>query len=133
MIKRILVDPDNALDLLYFLAFLLLGYKPNSLCSLGRVLVGFNGSQTSSLREIVLLVSTGLVITLVSLMVIDEPSSFNTILGCTWIHAVKALPSLYHKVLSFLTPLGQVNIRGDQEAVKACCEVKQQEGTMPTK
>ena len=113
LIKRILVDPDNAADLLYLPALLYLGYKPDSLHSPGKVLVGFNGSQISLLGEIVLLVSIGPVITLVLLTVIDEPLSFNSILGRTWIHAMKALPSSYHQVLSFLTPQGQVNIRGD--------------------
>ena len=103
LMKRILVDPDSAADLLYLLALLYLGYKPDSLRNPRRILVRFNGSQTSSLGKIVLSVSTGPVIALVPLMVIDEPSSFNATLGRTWIHAMKALSSSYHQVLSFLT------------------------------
>ena len=48
-----------------------------------RVLVSFNGPHTNSLGKIVLLVSIGPITTLVPLTVIDEPSSFNTILGRT--------------------------------------------------
>ena len=34
--------------------------------------------------------------------VTDEPSSFNAILRCTWIHAMKTLPSSYHQMLNTL-------------------------------
>ena len=102
--KRILVDPNSASNLLYLSAFLGLGYKPDGLHSPIRVLVGFNGSQTSSLGEIVLLVLAGPVTTLVPFAMINESLSFNAILGRTWIHAMKALSSSYHQVLSFLTP-----------------------------
>ena len=78
--KRILVYLGNVADLLYLPALLYLGYKPDNLCNPGRVLVGFNGSQTNSLGEIVLQVSVGPVTTLVSLIMIDEPSLFNAIL-----------------------------------------------------
>ena len=90
------MDLNSAADLLYLPALLRLGYKPNSLRNPERILVGFNGSQTSSLGEIVLSVSAGPVTALVPLMVIDEPSSFNATLCCTWIHVMKALLSLYH-------------------------------------
>ena len=98
--KRILVDPGSAADLLYLPALLRLGYKRDNLCNPGKVFVGFNELQTSSLGEIVLPDSVGPVTALVPLMVIDEPSSFNTILGRTRIHTMKALPSFYHKMLS---------------------------------
>ena len=81
--KRILVDPGSVVNLLYLPALLRLGYKPDNLQNTRRVLVGFNGSQTNSLREIVLLVSVGPVTALVLLTVIDKPSFFNAILGHT--------------------------------------------------
>ena len=77
LMKRILVDPGNATYLLHFPILIRLGYKPDNLHNLGRVQ-----------------------------MVINEPSNFNAILGHTWIHAMKALPSSYHRRLSFLTPHG---------------------------
>ena len=83
LMKRILVDPSSDTDLLYLLALLRLGYKPDNLHNLGKVLVCFNGSHTNSLGEIVLSVSVGLVTALVPLTMIDEPSSFNAILGRT--------------------------------------------------
>ena len=45
--------------------------------------MGFNGTQTTSLGEVVFPVATKSVITLVPYTVIDEPSYFNAILGRT--------------------------------------------------
>ena len=81
--KRILVDLGSAADLLYLLALVPLGYKPDNLHNSRRVLVGFNGMQTHSLREIMLPISEGLVTALVPLTMIDELSNFNAILGYT--------------------------------------------------
>ena len=125
LMERILVDPGSVVDLLHLLALLRLGYNLNILHNIRRVLVDFNRSHTSSLGEIVLPDSVGLVTSLVLLTVIDEPSSFNTILGKTLILVMKALPSSYHKILSFQTLLGQIDIRGDHKAAKTCYEVKQ--------
>ena len=75
--------------------------------------MGFNGTQTTSLGEVVLSVAIGLVIARVPFRVIDEPSYFNAIVGCTWIRAMKALPSSDHQKLSFLTLFGQIDIRED--------------------
>ena len=114
LMKHILVDSGNAADFLYFPALIRLGYMPKNLRNLGRILVWLNDKQTHSLREIFLPISTGPVTTLVPLTVIDEPLNFNAILGHTWIHAMKALPSSYHQRLSFLTSQGQVDTSGDQ-------------------
>ena len=81
--KRILVDSGSATDLLYLPALIRLTYKLNNLSNLERVLVGFNGTLTHSLGEIVLPISTGPVTSLVSLTVIDDLSNFNAILGRT--------------------------------------------------
>ena len=81
LIKHILVDPSSSTDLLYLPALLCLSYKLDNLHNPGRVSIGFNGSQTSSLGEVVLPISIGPVTALVLLTVIDEPSSFNALLG----------------------------------------------------
>ena len=96
LMKHKLVDPSNAADLLYLPSLIQSGYKPDNLRNPGRVVVNFNGTLTNSLGEIVLPISAGPVTSLVSLTVIDELSNFNAILGGTWIHKMKALPSSYH-------------------------------------
>ena len=88
--KHILVDPRSVVDLLYLPALIQLGYKADNLRNPSRVLVGFNGTETLLLGEIVLPISASPVTALVPLTVIDELSSSNAILGHTWIHAMKA-------------------------------------------
>ena len=70
--KHLLVEPGSATNLLYLLALIRLDYKLDNLSNPGRVLVGFNGTHTNSLGEIMLPISVGLVTTLVPLTVIDE-------------------------------------------------------------
>ena len=96
LMKRILVNSGSVVNLLYLPTLVRLGYKPDNLRNPGRVMVRFNGTQIHSLGEIVLPILEGPIIVLVPLTVLDEPSNFNAILGRTWIHAMKALPSSYH-------------------------------------
>ena len=131
--KRILVDLSSVADLLYQLALLHLGYKLDNLHGLGKVLIGFNGLQTNSMGEIVLPVSIGQVTSLVPFTVIDESSSFNAILGRIWIHTKKALPSSYHQKLGFLTPQGQIGVRGDKKVARTCYKVHHPNNESPTK
>ena len=79
--KCMLVDLGSVADLVYLPTLIRLGFKPDSLRNPGRILVGFNCTQTQSLGEIVLLISVGPVTALVPLTVIDELSNFNAILG----------------------------------------------------
>ena len=72
LMKPILVDSSSLAYLHFLPALLWLGYKPDNLHNLGKVLVSFNGSQANSLREIVIPVSTGPITALVPLIVIDE-------------------------------------------------------------
>ena len=132
LMKLILINLSSVADLLYLPALLRLGYKLDNLCNLGRVLVGFNGSHTNSLGKIELPILTRPITSLVLLTMIKKPSSFNVILWCTWIHAMKELPFFYHQMLSFRTLQGQVDIRGDQKASITCCEVKHKKDEMLT-
>ena len=103
LMRRILIDHGSATNLLCLPSLLRLMYKPNNLRNLRRILVGFNKMQTTSLSKIVFPVAESLVTALFPFTLIDEHSSFNAILGRTWIQAMKALPSSYHQMLSFLT------------------------------
>ncbi|RVW22226.1 Retrovirus-related Pol polyprotein from transposon 17.6 [Vitis vinifera] len=55
-------------------------------------LIGFNGSSTTSLGDIILPVRAGPVTLNVQFSVVQELSPFNIILGRTWLHYMKAIP-----------------------------------------
>ncbi|RVW24838.1 hypothetical protein CK203_105105 [Vitis vinifera] len=50
-------------------------------------------------------------------------------LGGTWLHYMKAIPSTYHQMVSFLTKDGQVNLYGSQLAARQCYQIARETGT----
>ncbi|XP_034709008.1 uncharacterized protein LOC117932080 [Vitis riparia] len=105
-VKRILVDPGSSADLLQVAVIKKMGFIPSSLENLGRTLSGFIGSSTTSLGDVTLPVQAGPVILNVLFSVVEDLSPFNTILGCTWLHGMKVIPSTYHQMVSFITQDG---------------------------
>ena len=83
----------------------------------GRILLGFNGAATTSLGDVVLPVQVGLVTLNVQFSVVEDLSPFNAILGRTWLHYMKAIPSTYHHMVSFLTENGQNDLYGSQQGI----------------
>ncbi|RVX17156.1 hypothetical protein CK203_003426 [Vitis vinifera] len=56
-------------------------------------------------------------------------SPFNVILGRTWLHYMKAIPSTYHQMVSFLTKDGQIDLYGSQLAARQCYQIARESGT----
>ncbi|XP_028103764.1 uncharacterized protein LOC114302884 [Camellia sinensis] len=54
----------------------------------------------------------------VEFLIVKLPSSYNMIMGRTWLHAMHAVPSTYCQVLRFLTEFGIEQIRGSQKSTK---------------
>ena len=79
--------------------------------------------------DIVLLVQAGPVTLNVQFSVVQELSHFNVILGRTWLHYMKAIPSTYHQMVSFLTNDGQIDLYGSQLAARQCYQIAREAGT----
>ncbi|RVW44581.1 hypothetical protein CK203_104467 [Vitis vinifera] len=94
----------------------------------GRVLSGFNGSSTILGRHI-LPVQASPVTLKVQFSVVQELSPFNVILGRTWLHYMKVIPSTYHQMVSFLTDEGQIDLYGSQLAARQCYQIAREAGT----
>ena len=60
--------------------------------------------------------------------VVEDLSPFNAILGRTWLHSMKAIPSTYHQVVSFITQNGQVDLYGSQLAARQCYQITRETG-----
>ncbi|RVX14711.1 hypothetical protein CK203_012143 [Vitis vinifera] len=121
-VRRILVDPGSSADLVQASV---IGHMGHSLGleNPGRILSGFNGSSTTSLGDIILPVQAGPVTLNVQFSVVQELSPFNVILGRTWLHYMKAIPSTYHQMVSFLTNEGQTDLYGSQLAARQCYQI----------
>ena len=55
--------------------------------------------------------------------VVEDLGSYNAIVGRTWLHAMKAIPSAYHQTISYLTASGQVDLQGSQLAARQCYQL----------
>ena len=128
-VRRILVDPGRSTNLLQASIISHMGRELSGLENLGWILSGFNGATTTSLGDIVLPVQAGLVTLNVQFSVIQDLSPFNVILGHTWLHYMKAIPSTYHQMVSFLTEDGQIDLYGSQLAACQCYQIAREVGT----
>ncbi|RVW17419.1 hypothetical protein CK203_094149 [Vitis vinifera] len=97
-VRRIVVDPGSSADLVQASVVGRMGHSLAGLENPGRILSGFNGSSTTSLGDIILPVQAGPVTLNVQFSVVQELSPFNVILGRTWLHYMKAIPSTYHQM-----------------------------------
>ena len=121
--RRILVDPSSSADLVQASVVSHMGRSLTGLENPGRILSGFNGASTTSLGDIVQPVQAGPVTLNVQFSVVQDLSSFNVILGRTWLHYMKVIPSTYHQMVSFLTEDGQIDLYGSQLAARQCYQI----------
>ncbi|XP_019071932.1 uncharacterized protein LOC109121640 [Vitis vinifera] len=127
-VKRILVDQGSSADLLQVAVVKQMGFLPSSLENPGRIMSGFNGSSTTSLKDVTLPVQAGPIILNVLFSVVENLSPFNVILGRTWLHGMKVIPSTYHQMVSFITQYGQINLYGSQLAAQQCYQITREAG-----
>ena len=120
---RVLVDPGSAAELLHLPALKQMKVPLSHLSSTGRVLSGFNGSTTLTVGDIALSVKAGPVTQQVLFSVVEDLGSYNAIVGRTWLHAMKAIPSTYHQIISYLTVFGKVDLQGSQLVARQCYQL----------
>nr|CAN73594.1 hypothetical protein VITISV_004696 [Vitis vinifera] len=104
-VRRILVDPGSSADLVQASVVSHMGH-----------------------RDIVLSIQAGPVTLNVQFSVVQELSPFNIILGRAWLHYMKAIPSTYHQMVSFLTNEGQIDLYGSQLAACQCYQIAREAG-----
>ena len=105
-VHRVLVDPGSEAELLHLPAFMQMKVPLSHLSSAGRVLSGFNGSTTLTVGDIALFVKAGPITQQVLFSVVEDLGPYNAIVGRTWLHTMKAIPSTYHQTISYLMALG---------------------------
>ena len=126
-VHRVLIDPGSADDLLHLPAFKKMRVPIDHLHSAGRVLSGFNGATTLSIGDVTFSVKAGLVTHQVLFSVVEDLGPYKAILGRAWLHAMKAIPSIYHQTISYLTESGQVDLQGSQLAARQCYQLSLRE------
>lgn len=100
-----------------------MGFSLSTLKNPKRILSGFNGASTTSIEDVVLLIQAGPVVLNVQFSIVEDLFPFNDIMGRTWLHDMKVIPSTYHQIVSYLTKDGQVNLFGSQLAARQFYQV----------
>ena len=59
---------------------------------------------------------------------VKDLSPFNAILGRTWLHSMKVIPSTYHQMVSFITQDEQVDLYGSQITARQCYQIAHDAG-----
>lgn len=88
-VYKTLINSGHFVDLLQMSAYNQMRYSPVALENPGCVLFRFNETITISLRDVVLPLN-------VRFFVVEDLSSYNAILGQSWLNKMKVIPSTYH-------------------------------------
>ncbi|KAL9244482.1 hypothetical protein vseg_018256 [Gypsophila vaccaria] len=97
-----------------------MGFEDSNISQRSVPLVGFSGETKYSVGKISIPSFAQGVNKQVTYLVIDNLSSFNVILGRSWLHDMRAVPSTYHQCIKFPTPWGVHKIQGDRRAAQEC-------------
>ncbi|XP_074377851.1 uncharacterized protein LOC141719378 [Apium graveolens] len=123
-IMRVLVDNGASVDILFLDTFIRMGYNNSQLTPSNAPIYGFNHVECKVEGAIQLSVTimeeTKEATQMLNFQVVKATSTYNAIMGRTWIHAFKVVPSIYHMVLKFPTRNGVGEAKGDQKMARGC-------------
>ncbi|KAM1300124.1 hypothetical protein PS1_011499 [Malus domestica] len=117
-VRRILVDTGASVNIMFAEAFRALNVAEHLLDRLISPLISFSGDIVQPLGSIHLpfTIGTGPYTSTITtnFLVVDCPTAYNVIFGCTGINDLKAMVSTHMLLMKFPTPYGHGYIRGDQ-------------------
>ena len=105
-VHKVLIDPGSITKILQLLAFKQMKLSLGMLNSAVRVLSGFTGATTITLGNITLPVKAGPITQQVLFSIVENLGPYNSIMGRAWLYSMKAIPSTYHQMVSYLTNVG---------------------------
>ena len=115
---RVLVGPGNATDLLQLLSFRKMNISLDRLSSAGRILSGFNEATIVIISDITLPVIAGSVVQQALFSIVEDLGPYNAIVGQAWLHVMKAVPSTYHQMISYLTSVRKIDLLSSKLAAQ---------------
>ena len=95
-VNRVLVDPSSATYLFQLPAFNQMKLSSRMMNSVGRILSGFNDITTTTLGDVKLPLQARPVAQQVLFSIVEDLGPYNAIVGWTWLHLMKVVPSTYH-------------------------------------
>ncbi|PON68031.1 hypothetical protein PanWU01x14_098350, partial [Parasponia andersonii] len=113
-----------AVDILYYDAFKKMGLNKSDLKSTVTPLYGFTGNSIMPMGMIELMVNVGtyprVSMVMTQFLVVDCPFVFNIVLGRPILRELRAVTSIYHLAMKFLTQQGVGEVRGNQYDARTC-------------
>ena len=119
-VRRVLVDPGNAVEIMYPDLYKGLNLRPKDLTAYDSPLISFEGKTIVPKGQIKLPIQTGSKVVEVDFIVVDAYSPYTAIVARPWIHALEAVSSTLHQKVKYPSG-GQVEeIRRDQAMARQC-------------
>jgi hypothetical protein len=119
-VKRVLIDQGSFAEVIYQELYEKLGLGKSDLSEFSSPVFGFSGESTVPVGKTTLPVLAGPINLQMEFIVVQAPSPYNAIMGRSWLHKMRAIPSTLHQKLRFPTKDGVMEISGDQVAAKQC-------------
>ncbi|KAF2568438.1 hypothetical protein F2Q68_00026523 [Brassica cretica] len=113
-VARVLVDTGCSANIIYKSTLKRMEIVLCSVKERPSPIFGLSKNATMTLGSIDLVVKSGSVTKVTEFLVIDRPTSYNTIVGTPWLNSMRAIPSTFHLCLKFPTPRGVETIQGDR-------------------
>ncbi|XP_026458844.1 uncharacterized protein LOC113359422 [Papaver somniferum] len=125
---KILIDGGSSAEILFYDTFKQMGFRDDCLIPSTYNIFGSNDSLTRPRGEVTLEIRVGKILTLTTFCVVDVLSPYTAIVGRSWVHGIKGVPSTYHQRLRLPTPDGVAEIIGDSGEAKYCYNMDVQNG-----
>ena len=133
IVKRILIDQENGVEVMYPDLFSGVGLNIEDLSKYDTPIIGFNERMVIPEGQISLLVNMEGKEVMVTFIVVASFSLYTAILGRPWIHAMGAVLSTLHVKVKFRIEQGIAVVKGNQQVARQCLvaavnrEIKQKE------
>ena len=114
-----LIDQGSGAEVMYPDLFKGLGLKNKDLSNYDTPLMWFNSHMVIPKGQISLPVNMEDKEVMVTFIVVTSFSSYTTILGRLWIHAMEVVPSILHVKVTFRTEQGITMVRGSDKDRKS--------------
>ena len=136
-VKKVMIDPGSAAEIMYPDLFKGLGLKPEDLMTYSSPLVSFEGKMVVPKGQIRFPVQIGTDVVDVDFIMVDAFSPYTTIMGRPWLHSLGAVSSTLHQKVKYPSGSQVLEIVGSQSMARqylvAAIQHKPKSGISATK
>ena len=119
-VKRVLVDQDSAVEVMYPHLYKGLRLRPKDLTTYNSPLISFEGKTVIPKGQIRLPIQTGSEVVEVNFIVVDAYSPYTAIVARPWLHALEAISSTLHQKVKYPSGGRVEEIVGNQPVAQQC-------------